>query len=129
MFACFGAIVAAENKRITQSETSGRRDGYHVYQPPVWHYLKNLSLAFLQQFETITLDMQRGLIHTDCHWNVCHIAGVAELKCYSQNVRAVCLNCKMSSVFCHNSKVLPVSKSMKLLLTSGAYALTVTRAV
>lgn len=33
------------------------------------------------------------------------------------------------SVFCHNSKVLPVSKSLKLLLTYGAYTLTVTRAV
>lgn len=33
------------------------------------------------------------------------------------------------SVFCHNSKVLPVSKSVKLLLTYGAYTMAVTRAV
>jgi hypothetical protein len=33
------------------------------------------------------------------------------------------------SVFCHNSKVLPVSKSVKLLLTYVAYTLAVTRAV
>jgi hypothetical protein len=33
------------------------------------------------------------------------------------------------SVFRHNSKVLPVAKSVKLLLTYGAYTLSVTQAV
>jgi len=33
------------------------------------------------------------------------------------------------NVFCHNSNVLPVSKSVKLLLTYGAYTLAVTRVV
>ena len=43
MVAYFGAIVAAEKKRRTQSETSGIRDGYHhVYQPLLRHHLQEL---------------------------------------------------------------------------------------
>jgi len=43
MFAYFGAIVEAENKRITQSVTRGIRDGkHHVYQPPLRDHLQKL---------------------------------------------------------------------------------------
>jgi hypothetical protein len=60
MFAYFGAIVATENKSITQSETSGIRDGkHHVYQPPLWQHLQNLrhrwGAEFLQRMRQLHL--------------------------------------------------------------------------